>query len=94
MSRERLAAAYEELAALHGRVAEQYAQVAHELMGTPELPAPIARPSPPLPDPTRPDTTANASCPQHGAARVKQNRRGLYCATKVGDGWCDWSAAA
>ena len=33
-------------------------------------------------------------CPEHGAAKVKVNKRGLYCATKVGDGWCDWSAAA
>ena len=33
-------------------------------------------------------------CPQHGAAKVKTNKRGLYCATKVGDGWCDWSAPA
>ena len=33
-------------------------------------------------------------CPEHGATKVKQNKRGLYCATKVGDGWCDWSAAA
>jgi hypothetical protein len=33
-------------------------------------------------------------CPEHGAAKVKTNKRGLYCATKIGDGWCDWSAAA
>jgi hypothetical protein len=33
-------------------------------------------------------------CPEHGATRVKQNKRGLYCATKIGDGWCEWSAAA
>jgi hypothetical protein len=33
-------------------------------------------------------------CPEHGAAKVKTNRKGLYCATKIGDGWCDWSAAA
>lgn len=33
-------------------------------------------------------------CPEHGAEKVKQNKRGLYCATKIGDGWCEWSAAA
>ncbi|MEO7837630.1 MAG: hypothetical protein ABIS21_08335 [Acidimicrobiales bacterium] len=33
-------------------------------------------------------------CPEHGSERVKTNKRGLYCATKIGDGWCDWSAAA
>lgn len=38
--------------------------------------------------------TEAKECPEHGATRVKQNKRGLYCATKVGDGWCEWSAAA
>lgn len=38
--------------------------------------------------------TAAKVCPEHGAAKVKTNKRGLYCATKVGEGWCDWSAAA
>lgn len=28
------------------------------------------------------------TCPQHGKA-WKENSRGFYCATKVGDGWCD-----
>ena len=37
---------------------------------------------------------ADQECPEHGAMKVKRNKRGLYCATKVGDGWCDWSAAA
>lgn len=38
--------------------------------------------------------TESKICPEHGPDKVKQNKRGLYCATKVGDGWCEWSAAA
>lgn len=35
-----------------------------------------------------------AECPTHGAAKVKVNKRGLYCATRLPDGsWCDWSQA-
>lgn len=35
-----------------------------------------------------------AECPTHGAAKVKANKRGLYCASKMPDGsWCDWSQA-
>ena len=33
-------------------------------------------------------------CPEHGAAKVKQNRRGLYCATKVNGEWCQWTSKA
>ena len=33
-------------------------------------------------------------CPEHGEVKVKKNSKGYYCATKVGDGWCDWQAAA
>lgn len=36
-----------------------------------------------------------AACPEHGSAKVKANKRGLYCATKMPDGtWCPWSQAA
>jgi hypothetical protein len=47
-----------------------------------------------VPEGTKPAPTVEQECPVHGAAKVKTNKRGLYCATKVGDGWCDWSAAA
>lgn len=33
-------------------------------------------------------------CPEHGPSKVKQNKRGLYCATKVDGGWCEWTAVA
>lgn len=33
-------------------------------------------------------------CPEHGAAKVKQNSRGLYCATKVNGEWCKWTSKA
>lgn len=36
-------------------------------------------------------------CPEHGSERIKQNRRGLYCATNMGTRddpeWCPWSKA-
>ena len=36
-----------------------------------------------------------AECPEHGAAKVKTNKRGYYCATKLPSGeWCPWSQAA
>src|SRR6187551_854417 len=80
MSRERLAAAYEELAALHSRVADQYAQVAHELMGneqpgagesavpSTQSPAPAALPPSRTArtiDPARPSEPDQGECPKH-----------------------------
>lgn len=33
-------------------------------------------------------------CPSHGEGKIKKNSKGYYCATKIGDGWCDWQVAA
>lgn len=56
-------------------------EVAAKSVATPAPSAP-QRPPTPVPDGTW-------ACPEHGTARVKTNRKGQYCATKLDDGsWC------
>lgn len=95
MSRERLAAAYEELAALHARVAEQYAQVAHELMGTEpsaaraDVAAGVPAGEPAAAAGAAPSAPAAASidrtrCPAHNR-EWKEGTYGPYCTAQADD---------
>ena len=85
MSRERLANAYEELAALHARVAEQYAQVAHELMGTNDQPGPAASVSPPARAAAPVQSVVDqGECPAHHR-EWKMGNYGPYCTAKSDD---------
>lgn len=61
----------------------------------PEFPPPLDEEPPEEVVPFhRQSARTNTECPEHGPSKVKRNKRGLYCATKVGDGWCEWSVAA